>query len=178
MKKVILLAGLLLAFAVVSAQEKKQEKVEGEVRKREQQTTKRQEKQQEKDKEKPQEASPDTGDARKPVEAPRASGARFAFKSTEHDFGDIPHRSPKVEHRFAFTNDGTAPLVITKVLTSCSCVKVNYGKKPIPPGGKGEIVVTYEVNKKESGVFYKVIEIYSNSPDKRNNLIVKGNAIE
>ena len=108
----------------------------------------------------------------------KPQGPHFAFKSTEHDFGDIPHKSPKVEHRFAFTNDGTAPLVITRVLTSCSCVKAEYGKKPVPPGGKGEITVTYEVNKKESGVFYKVIEVYSNSPAKRTNLIVKGNAIE
>jgi hypothetical protein len=105
-------------------------------------------------------------------------GARFAFEKTEHDFGDIPHRSPRVECRFSFTNDGTAPLVITRVLTSCSCVKTEYPKKPIPPGGRGEIVVIYEVNKKEAGVFYKVIEVYSNSSDKRNNLIVKGNAIE
>jgi hypothetical protein len=108
----------------------------------------------------------------------KPQGPHFAFESTEHDFGDIPHKSPKIEHRFAFTNDGTAPLVITKALTSCSCVKVDYGKRPIPPGGRGEIVVTYEVNKKESGVFYKVIEIYANIPEKRANLIVKGNAIE
>ncbi|MDR2913046.1 MAG: DUF1573 domain-containing protein [Alistipes sp.] len=108
----------------------------------------------------------------------QAQGPHFAFESTEFDFGAIDHSLPKVECRFAFTNDGTAPLVITRTLTSCSCVKVAYDKKPIPPGGRGEIVVTYEVNKKEAGVFYKVIEIYSNSPERRNNLIVKGNAVE
>ena len=108
----------------------------------------------------------------------KPQGPHIAFESVEHDFGDIPHKSPKVEHRFVFTNDGTAPLVVTKALTSCSCVKVEYGKRPIPPGGRGEIVVTYEVNKKESGVFYKVIEIYSNAPQRRNNLVVKGKAIE
>lgn len=108
----------------------------------------------------------------------KPQGAHIAFDKAEYDFGDIPHKSPKVEHRFSFTNDGTAPLVITKTLTSCSCVKVGYPKKPIAPGGRGEIAVTYEVNKKESGVFYKVIEIYSNSPEKRNNLIIKGNAVE
>ena len=108
----------------------------------------------------------------------KPQGAHIAFATTEHDFGDIPHKSPKIEYRFLFTNDGTAPLVITKVLTSCSCVKVDYGKKPILPGGSGEIRVVYEVNKKESGVFYKVIEVYSNSIDKRNNLIVKGNATD
>jgi hypothetical protein len=108
----------------------------------------------------------------------KPSGARFAFASTEYDFGNIEHRLPKVECRFTFTNDGTAPLVITKVLTSCSCVKTEYPKKPIPPGGSGEIKVIYEVNKKESGVFYKVIEIYSNAAERRKNLIVKGNAME
>ncbi len=108
----------------------------------------------------------------------KPAGPHFAFETTEHDFGDIAHKLPKVEYKFTFINDGPAPLVITKILTSCSCVKTEYGKKPIPPGGKGEIKVTYEVNKKESGVFYKVIEVYSNSVDKRNNIIVKGNAVE
>jgi hypothetical protein len=108
----------------------------------------------------------------------RTQGAHFAFERTEHDFGKVAHRLSKVECVFAFTNDGTAPLVITRAATSCSCVKVNYPKKPIPPGGKGEIKVVYEVNKKEAGVFYKVIELYSNAPEKRLNLIVKGNAVE
>jgi hypothetical protein len=111
-------------------------------------------------------------------EQERPAGPHFDFETTEYDFGDIAHSLPKVECRFKFTNDGTAPLVITRILTSCSCVKTEYGKRPIPPGGEGEIVVTYEVNKKESGVFYKVIEVYSNSTDRRNNLIVKGNAVE
>ncbi|MDR2882611.1 MAG: DUF1573 domain-containing protein [Alistipes sp.] len=108
----------------------------------------------------------------------RPAGPHFDFEITEHDFGDIEHSLPKVECRFRFTNDGTAPLVITKILTSCSCVKADYAKRPVPPGGEGEIVITYEVSKKEPGVFYKVIEVYSNSADRRNNLIVKGNATE
>jgi hypothetical protein len=107
-----------------------------------------------------------------------ASQPRFAFESTEHDFGNIPHRSPKVECSFTFTNSGNAPLVITRTLTSCNCVKVEYPKKPVAPGQQGQIVVTYEVNKKEAGVFYKVIEIYSNAPERRHNLIVRGRAID
>lgn len=105
-------------------------------------------------------------------------GAHFAFKNVEHDFGAVPHKSKRVECRFEFTNDGSAPLVITKTLTSCTCVKVSYDKKPVMPGQKGVIVVAYEVNKKEPGVFYKVIEVYSNVPEKRTNLVIKGNAVE
>lgn len=113
--------------------------------------------------------------AQEPV---RHAGAHFAFAKTEHDFGEIPHKSKKVECRFEFTNDGTAPLVITRTLTSCSCVKVSYDKKPVMPGERGVIIVAYEVNKKESGMFYKVIDVYSNSVDKRNSLVVRGNAVE
>ncbi len=105
-------------------------------------------------------------------------GPHFKFARTEHDFGEIPHKTKKVECRFEFTNDGEVPLVITRALTSCSCVKVDYDKKPVMPWQKGVIIVSYEVSKKESGVFYKVIEIYSNSVDKRNNLVIRGNAIE
>lgn len=100
----------------------------------------------------------------------------MTFESAEHDFGVIDHSLPRIDHRFVFTNDGSEPLVITRALTSCNCVKVRYDKKPVPPGGRGEIAVVYEVNKKEPGVFYKVIEIHANTPVKRHNLIIKGNA--
>ncbi|MDR2890998.1 MAG: DUF1573 domain-containing protein [Alistipes sp.] len=111
------------------------------------------------------------------VSAQQPSGPHFRFDKTEHDFGDIDHSAAEVRCRFEFTNDGTAPLVITRTLTSCSCTKVEYDKRPVPPGGRGAITVIYEANKKEAGVFYKTIEIYSNSPERRNNLIIKGNAI-
>jgi hypothetical protein len=110
--------------------------------------------------------------------ATQEPGARFAFERTEYDFGDVPHNTKKIEYRFEFTNAGSEPLVITRALTSCSCVKVSYDKQPVPPGEKGTITVAYEVSKKEPGVFYKLIEVYSNSVDRRISLIVKGNAVE
>ncbi len=115
--------------------------------------------------------------AQEPVSTPKPEGARIVFGSVEHDFGSVDHSLPKVECAFEFTNDSTEPLVITRTLTSCNCTKVSYDKKPVPPGGKGMIKVVYEVNKKEAGVFYRVIEVYSNSIDKRSNLVIKGNAI-
>lgn len=111
-----------------------------------------------------------------PQETPQ--GPHFAFGQTEYDFGEVPHKTKQIEHRFEFTNDGTEPLVITRTMVSCSCVKVSYDKKPVPPGEKGEIVVVYEVSKKEAGVFRKVVDVYSNSVERRISLIVKGNAVE
>ena len=112
------------------------------------------------------------------VAVEKHEGPHFRFEAMDHDFGRIPHKSKKVECRFEFTNDGTAPIVITKTLTSCTCVKVSYDKKPVMPGKQGVITVAYEVNKKDPGVFYKVIEVYSNVPEKRTNLVIKGNAVE
>ncbi len=110
--------------------------------------------------------------AQEPTVAPKYDGAHMAFEKTEYDFGSIDHSLAKVECRFEFTNDGTEPLVITRTITSCNCIKMQYDKKPVPPGGKGAVTVIYEVNKKEAGVFYKVVEVFSNSVDKRNSLII------
>ncbi len=106
------------------------------------------------------------------------SAQKLEPAETTHDFGTVKHELPKIEHRFKFVNTGTEPLVITRTLTSCNCVKVNYDRKPVPPGAEGWLDVIYEVNKKEAGVFYKTIEVYSNSEEKRNVLVIKGNAIK
>ncbi|MDR0907887.1 MAG: DUF1573 domain-containing protein, partial [Rikenellaceae bacterium] len=90
--------------------------------------------------------------AQTPDAAEKQTGAHFAFATMEHNFGKIPHATKQAQFRFEFTNDGTEPLVITRTQVSCSCVKVSYDKKPIPAGGKGAIVVVYEVSKKEPGV--------------------------
>lgn len=124
------------------------------------------------------EADTDIRDPVPDTAQPKHEGAHMAFDALSHDFGDIDHRSKQIGHSFEFTNDGSEPLVITRTLTSCSCIKITHDKKPVPPGGRGTISVVYEVSKKEPGVFYKTIEIYSNSVDKRNNLIIKGNAVK
>ena len=77
-----------------------------------------------------------------------------------------------------FTNDGTVPLVVTRVITSCSCLKASYSKRPVAPGESGTISIIYEPHKSEPGVFNKVIQIYSNSVDGRDVITVQGNSID
>ena len=85
-----------------------------------------------------------------------------------HDFGDVPRKGGDLVREFTFTNDGTAPLVVTRVITSCSCLKASFPKRPVPPGGQGVIRITYEPHKSEPGAFNKVIQVYSNSVDGRD----------
>ncbi|WP_295914542.1 DUF1573 domain-containing protein [uncultured Alistipes sp.] len=108
----------------------------------------------------------------------RPAGAHLHMEVASHDFGDVPRKGGDLEREFTFTNDGTVPLVVTRVITSCSCLKASYSKRPVPPGEQGVIRITYEPHKSEPGVFNKVIQVYSNSVDGRDVITVQGNSID
>lgn len=108
----------------------------------------------------------------------KPAGAHLHMEVASHDFGDVPRKGGDLEREFAFTNDGTVPLVVTRVITSCSCLKASYSKRPVPPGEQGVIRITYEPHKSEPGVFNKVIQVYSNSIDGRDVITVQGNSID
>ena len=112
-----------------------------------------------------QNPAPETAGAQQDA---KARGAHLRMEVAGHDFGDVPRKGGDLVREFTFTNDGTAPLVVTRVITSCSCLKASFPKRPVPPGGQGVIRITYEPHKSEPGVFNKVIQVYSNSVDGRD----------
>jgi hypothetical protein len=122
-----------------------------------------------------QNPAPETAGAQQDA---KARGAHLRMEVAGHDFGDVPRKGGDLVREFTFTNDGTAPLVVTRVITSCSCLKASFPKRPVPPGGQGVIRITYEPHKSEPGVFNKVIQVYSNSVDGRDVITVQGNSIE
>ena len=119
-----------------------------------------------------------TDDPQSQESATPKTGAQMTFKTNSYDFGDIARKGGDVECTFEFVNDGDTPLVITRVVTSCSCTKAEYSKKPIPAGAKSTIKIIYEPHKKEPGVFHKVIQIFTNTADKRKIVTVKGNSLD
>lgn len=67
----------------------------------------------------------------------------MTFDKSEHDFGTIEQGAPQ-ETRFAFTNTGNAPLIITNATSSCGCTVPEYPKNvPIAPGESGELLVKF-----------------------------------
>ena len=122
-----------------------------------------------------QNPAPETAGAQQDA---KARGAHLRKEVAGHDFGDVPRKGGDLVREFTFTNDGTAPLVVTRVITSCSCLKASFPKRPVPPGGQGVIRITYEPHKSEPGVFNKVIQVYSNSVDGRDVITVQGNSID
>ncbi len=103
---------------------------------------------------------------------------QMQFEEQCWNFGDIERKGGDVRHDFMFTNMGDKPLVILRVVTTCSCVKASYPKRPIAVGEKGMVRITFEPHKSEPGVFSKVIQIYTNTRTGRQLLTVQGNSLD
>ena len=95
------------------------------------------------------------------------------FTDTEHDFGNVQYLDSAV-YRFQFVNTGDAPLLISRVASSCGCTVPTYQKAPVAPGAKGEVIVKY-VYTDRLVAFNKQVTVYSNA--KKNsavNLYIRG----
>lgn len=114
-----------------------------------------------------------------PLRSEEQSGkARLVLERTEHDFGTIDRRGGEVRAEIRFRNEGSAPLILTRVTTTCSCLKPHYSTRPIPPGGEGLICLDYQPLKAAPGSFYKVVQILSNSAQGREIITVRGNSLD
>lgn len=102
-------------------------------------------------------------------------GAKLHFEQESYDFGTISRKGEDMVCEFRFENSGSEPLVILSAQTSCSCLKVDFSRKPIAPGEKGTVKLLIEVRKMEKGVFHRVVQIKSNSATGTEILTIKGN---
>lgn len=118
------------------------------------------------------------GPARKGRQPKGESGAHLRLEESSWNFGDVPRRGGDLVHEFRFVNDGSTPLVLVRVITSCSCIKASFSKRPVAPADSGVIRIVYQPYKSEPGTFNKVIQIYSNSIDGRDILTVQGNSMD
>jgi len=101
------------------------------------------------------------------VSAFSQKGAKIEFKRTTVDYGKIEYGSDGVRV-FEFTNTGDAPLVITKVKSTCGCTVPTKPDGAIAPGEKGVIRVKYDT--KRPGFIRKTITVTSNATNAKNGL--------
>lgn len=100
--------------------------------------------------------------------------AEIKFDKVNHNFGTFASSAPVQKTTFTFTNVGKAPLVINQVVASCGCTVPNYDKKPIAPGQKGTIEVTYSGKGMFPGHFKKSITVRSNGKIEATRLYIEG----
>ena len=102
--------------------------------------------------------------------------AKIEFKTETIDYGKIERGSDGVR-AFEFTNTGNAPLIISKVSSSCGCTIPKKPKDPILPGKKGVIEVKYDT-KRSAGPIRKAITVISNAATPTKVLKIKGELVE
>jgi len=98
------------------------------------------------------------------------------FVSTTHDFGKVAEEAGSVSCEFKFTNNGTTPLLIQDIRTTCGCTTPSYTKDPVLPGGEGIIKVTYSTRGRV-GTIDKKVTVFTNEPDKVYSLQIKGEVL-
>lgn len=101
--------------------------------------------------------------------------AKIEFKETTIDYGTIEKGANGVR-TFKFTNTGNAPLIISKVSSSCGCTVPKKPEKPILPGEEGEIEVKYDT--KRVMPIRKTITVLSNAETPTVALKIKGDVYD
>ncbi len=99
---------------------------------------------------------------------------KIHFLEDSFDFGKIDQQQT-VEHIFKFKNTGNADLKIDHLQSSCSCTGALISSKVVPPGGSGEIKVSFS-SKSFQGEIKRSVQVFSNDPDKGTYILnIKSN---
>ncbi|MBT5402329.1 MAG: DUF1573 domain-containing protein [Crocinitomicaceae bacterium] len=78
------------------------------------------------------------------------------------------HKFPKtkagtlLEHDYIFTNIGDKPLIISKIEVSCACTQYSFSTKPVAPGKKGVIHMSFDT-KNKFDFQNRVLSVFSNT---------------
>ncbi|MFY0689020.1 MAG: DUF1573 domain-containing protein [Cyclobacteriaceae bacterium] len=121
-------------------------------------------------------ATPAAAKATTPDVKPEGPIPGFEFTESRFDFGTI-NEGDVVDHVFAFTNSGDAPLIISNATGSCGCTVPIWPKDPIPVGGTGEIKVQFN-SRNKPGNQNKTVTITANTYPKQTRLSIKANVIK
>lgn len=85
----------------------------------------------------------------------------LSFENLLHNFGEII-QGESVSHQFVFINTGGGDLIISNAKGSCGCTVPKWPRKPIAPGEKAEIKVTFNSNGRE-GKQKKTVTLVTNA---------------
>lgn len=97
-----------------------------------------------------------------PAMAAGAEVMRFDRKRIET--GPIGEDDGPKSYRFEWRNAGDKPLVITRVKTTCGCAAPSWDRRPVKPGQKGSVTVTYHP-KGHPGSFVRKIFLFTQLAD-------------
>jgi len=104
--------------------------------------------------------------------------AVIQLDSTSAWLGTFPKSQSVRSTVFTFTNVGDANLEFLDMDVSCGCVSAVLPEKPIKPGKKGEIIVTFRGKNKKPGKVYQKVYVEVNCDPPTFVLRVSGQMTE
>jgi len=100
------------------------------------------------------------------------AGAQISIDKDVHDYGTIAKGSDGSCY-FTITNNGDAPLTITRAKGSCGCTVPDWPREPIAPGQSAKMKVTYDTYR--PGPINKSVTITSNASNAPTKIVrIKG----
>lgn len=97
----------------------------------------------------------------------------ITFDQTSFNFGKINELDGFKTHIFTYTNNGSQPLMIYDITTTCGCTVPEYSKEPIAPGSTGKVKVTFDPLGRP-GAFRKNITVKTNARESSVVLYIVG----
>jgi hypothetical protein len=98
---------------------------------------------------------------------------RLVFDKENLDLGEVLVDDSVVVSEVKLYNRSIKPLIISKIISDCGCLKFEYSKKPIKMGETLRIKLKFDPNG-QSGRFYKPVYVYHNQSKNPEQLIVRG----
>ena len=99
---------------------------------------------------------------------------RFVAETPQQRLSELIFQIPRTV-TFAFENKGDEPLTVLEVHPSCGCIGVTWPKTAVAPGGKSEIVATYDA--RQLGVFHRELAVYTNQQEEPFYLSFQGRVV-
>ena len=107
------------------------------------------------------------------VSAAGDNGCPIEFAVTNHDFGNIHASKGAVSYEYEFTNSSSEPVAIISVTNGgCGCTTPSFPKKPIAPGKKGVIKITFNPQGR-SGEFNREVKVRYAASQKKGRLALR-----
>lgn len=96
------------------------------------------------------------------------------FDHTGIDLGEMTQDGGKKPFSFKFVNEGNAPLVLTYVHASCSCIGLEYPRHPIAPGDSATVKGYLNPASISEPTFQRNILIRSNAQPSQTRVFITG----
>lgn len=99
--------------------------------------------------------------------------AQLRLDPATYDFGTLREEGGKVFCTFRATNEGTKPIIIADIVTTCGCTVPIFSRQPLLAGRTTEIKVSYDPAGRP-GAFDRKLYIYGASKERLGEVSIKG----